>query len=148
VAISSGGSGAGAFTADAEVNGGSTDTVTDHIDTSGVQNPAPEAVYQSERWGEFTYHLGGFTANGTYTVRLHFAETYFKSPGQRIFNVFINGQQVLTNFDIVAAVGAPDKAIVQTFTTTADGSGMITIEYHNGSQNNAKSSGIEVFPAG
>ncbi len=148
VSISSGGGGSGAFSADSEVSGGSTDTVNDHIDTSGVQNPAPEAVYQSERWGEFSYHLTGFTANGTYTVRLHFAETYFKNPGQRIFNVLINGQQVLTNFDIIASVGAPDKALVQTFTTTADGSGMITIDYRNGAQNNAKSSGIEVFPAG
>ena len=54
----------------------------------------------------------GFTSGSIHTVRLHFAETYFSTSGSRVFNVSINGTRVLTNFDIVAASGGKDVAIV------------------------------------
>jgi len=40
-----------------------------------------------------------------------FAEIYWTKTGQRIFNVSINGAQVLTNFDIVAAAGTGHDSI-------------------------------------
>jgi len=52
----------------------------------------------------FTIHPN-LTPGASYSVRLDFAELYFTSAGQRIFNVSINGSQVLSNFDIVAAAG-------------------------------------------
>jgi hypothetical protein len=64
--------------------------------------------YQSQRWspGAFSYQLP--VANGVYNVTLKWAEPYFVSPDLRQFNVTISGVggQALTNFDIVAAVGA------------------------------------------
>lgn len=41
-------------------------------------------------------------ANGLHSVELLFVEPYFNNVGEKIFNVFIQGQQVLTNFDILA----------------------------------------------
>ena len=41
----------------------------------------------------------------------------------------INGTQVLTNFDIIAAAGAANKAIVKEFTAVANGSGNIVVSY-------------------
>ncbi len=117
------------------------------VNTSGVSNPAPQSVYQSERWGNSTYVLPGFTPGTTYSVRLHFAEMSVSSPNQRIFNVAINGTQVLTNFDIFAAAGGAHIAIVRAFPATADASGNITVAFINGSVNNAKISGIEVLTA-
>jgi hypothetical protein len=41
-------------------------------------------------------------ANGLHSVDLLFCEPYFSNPGEKIFNVFLQGQQVLSNFDILA----------------------------------------------
>src|SRR4029077_17784823 len=142
------GSGAGSFVADEFFNGGSASSHTTTIDTSGVTNPAPQGVYQTERWGVFTYLIPGLTAGGSYQVRLHFAELAFSSPGARVFNVAINGSTVLSNFDIVATAGAKDKAIAEAFNATADVNGQITIAYQTGTANFPKSSGIEIIPLG
>ena len=44
------------------------------IDTSLVSGTVPpQAVFQTERYGEFTYTLGGFTAGARLSVTLYFA---------------------------------------------------------------------------
>jgi len=48
--------------------------------------------------------------------------------GARVFNVSINGTQVLRNFNVFATASAQFKATVQTFTTTATG-GQIVISF-------------------
>lgn len=140
----SGGYAAGNFTADANFSGGTVASATNTIDTSAVTNPAPQSVYQTERYGNFTYTFGGLTPSATCTVRLHFVEFYWNSVGQRRFNVSINGTQVLANFDIIAAAGGQNKAIVRQFAANANGSGQIVIQYTTVTDN-AKSSGIEVL---
>src|SRR5262249_55926092 len=125
-------------------SGGNTFTTTTAVDTSGATNPAPAAVYQSERVGNFTYTLPGLTAGVSYTVRLHFAEIWWSSAGARLFNVSINGAQVLTNFDIYAAAGGAFKAITRDFTATANAVGQLVVQYTT-VRDNAKSSGIEVL---
>jgi hypothetical protein len=144
--INSGGSAASPFTADSNFTGGSTAAVTHAIDTSGVTNPAPQAVYQDNRYGNFTYAFPGLTAGASYTVRLHFAEEYWTTAGSRTFNVTINGNQVLTNFDILAAAGAEYKAVVEQFTATASSTGTITIQFTT-VKDNAQVNGIEILPA-
>ena len=119
--------------------------VTDIIDLSGVINPAPMAVYQVERWDNATYTFPNLIPNKNYTIRLHFAELVFSSIGAREFNVVIQGTQVLTDFDVFAATGAKLKAIVKTFTTTADANGNIIIDFVNGAADKAKIDGIEIL---
>jgi len=143
VAINAGGTASGSFIADTDFSAGSTSSTASAITTTGVTNPAPQAVYQTERYGNFTYTIPGLTAGGSYTVRLHFAEIYFTASGQRVFNVAINGTTVLTNFDIFAKVGA-NTADVEQFTTTANASGQVAIVFTTVT-NNAKISGIEVI---
>jgi beta-glucanase (GH16 family) len=146
-AVNSGGSAAGSFSADGSFAGGTAASSTASIDTSGVINAAPQAVYQTERYGNFTYTLTGFTAGANYTVRLHFAEFYWDNAGQRKFNVAINGTQVLSSFDILATAGGKFKATVQEFAATANASGQIVVQYTT-VVDNAKSSGIEILTAG
>ena len=55
----------------------------------------------------------------TYTVRLNFAEPDDLKIGERVFDVSIQGQQLLTDFDIVAEAGAARKAHVVEFTGVA-----------------------------
>ena len=50
-----------------------------------------------------------------YTVRLHFADLENDAPGKRVFDVKLQGKTVLENFDIVAAAGGRNKALVKEF---------------------------------
>ncbi len=146
-AVNCGGSSpAGAFVADTGGTGGSTTTVKDAIDTSGVSNAAPAAVYESYRVGSFTYVIPNLRASTPYLVRLHFAETYWTAPGARLENVSVNGKQVLTNFDVFAAAGGKDKAVVEQFTILAPQNGVIQVAV-NTVKDNAILSGIEVIAA-
>jgi len=145
VALNSGGGTTGAFSADAFYSGGGTYSTGAAIDTSGVISAAPQAVYQSERYGALSYVIPGLTAGAAYRVRLHFAEIFFSAPGQRVFNVAINGSPVLSAFDIVTAAGGPNRALVEEFIANADSGGHLTVQFTN-VVDNAKVSGIEIIP--
>src|SRR5829696_10369560 len=95
-----GGGAAGTFAADTTSAGGSTYATTAPIDTSGVAQPAPQAVYQTARVGDFTITIAGLSPGAAYVVRLHFAELYWSQPGQRVFDVAVNGSTALPGFDI------------------------------------------------
>ncbi len=143
IAINAGGPAVSPFLADQDFNGGSTINHANTINTSGVTNPAPAAVYQTARVGNFTYTIPGFAAGSSQTVRLHFAETFFTASGMRTFNVSINGTQVLSNFDIFAAAGAQNKAIVEQFTANANSNGQYVITFTS-VVNQSLVSGIEI----
>ncbi|PNY06296.1 LRR receptor-like kinase resistance protein [Trifolium pratense] len=59
--------------------------------------------------------------NGNYTVKLHFSEIIFvndrsfNSLGRRIFDVYIQGNLVLKDFDIEREAGGAEKPIVKKF---------------------------------
>ena len=148
IAIDSGSTAAvGNFVADTDFNGGGTYapglTVTV---PSGLAGAAPAAVYQSARQGAFSYTIPGLTTGNSYTVRLHFAELYFPSAGSRQFNVSINGTQVLTNFDIVAAAGGKNlTAVVETFPNIVAAGGQIVIAFSNGAKDQPMINGVEVL---
>src|SRR5277367_2125488 len=144
VAINAGGAAAGSYVADGDFAGGTAASTTAAINTSQVANPAPQAVYQTERYGDFTYTIPNLSAGASYTVNLHFAEIYWTAAGKREFNVLINGTQVLTNFDVFAAAGGENIAIVKSYTATASTSGTITIQFTTGAADQPKVGGIEV----
>ena len=48
-------------------------------------------------------------------VRLYFSEPDEIEPGQRVFDIAIQGQEVLRNFDIVKEAGVPNRPIVKEF---------------------------------
>lgn len=50
-----------------------------------------------------------------YTVRLHFADLENHSPGERVFNVKLQGEVMLEDFDLVAEAGGKDRAVVKEF---------------------------------
>ena len=51
----------------------------------------------------------------TYTVRLHFAEPEEIAPGERVFDVALQGKVVLSGYDIAAKAGGARKARVEEF---------------------------------
>jgi hypothetical protein len=56
-----------------------------------------------------------------FTVRLHFAEPDDVRPGDRRFDVLLQGKPVLTGFDIAREAGGVRKALVRTFKGIAAG---------------------------
>jgi beta-glucosidase len=147
VVINAGGPAVSPFVADEDFVGGRTISHANTIDTSHATNPAPAAVYQTARIGDFTYTIGGFTAATSYLVRLHFCETYWTAAGEREFNVSINGTQVLTNFDIFATAGGQNIANIQQFTMAADSGGRFVIQFASVTDNSLVS-GMEIDSTG
>src|SRR5262249_46632423 len=144
-AVNAGGEADGRYLADTDFSGGSTFQTQAAIDTSHVFNPAPQAVYQTGRFGRNPDGARGVTSTfgapqpgevrqgATYTVRLHFAEPFFGAPKQRLFDVAINGTTVLKDFDIFAAAGAIDTAVVKEFNIVPNADGQIVIDFLPGS---------------
>ena len=69
-------------------------------------------------------------AAGDYDVVLYFAETQTASasPGARVFDVAIEDQPVLTNFDIFSEAGGANQALERRFYSHAVTDGELTIE--------------------
>lgn len=86
--------------------------------SNSISNTSDLALYRAARaglYGDFSYTIPA--ANGSYNLSLLFAEIQYANPGDRVFNVLVNGAPVLTNFDIVAQAGA-NTAITKTFPVT------------------------------
>ncbi len=151
VEINAGGPAVSPFSADVDFNGGRTINHANTINLTKVTNPAPMAVYQTARIAttttngvtSFNYTIPGFMAGSSHLVRLHFAETFWTMSRQRMFNVTINGTQVLTGFDIFATAGGMNIANIQQFTENADSSGQYVITFTSVTDN-ALISGIEI----
>jgi hypothetical protein len=96
-----------------------------------VANTEDDALYRSERW----FRAGdapppGYRIPlppGAYTVRLHFAEVYFRERGKRVFDVRIEGKTVLEGYEPAAAGFA--TARVETFQNVAVEDGFLDVEF-------------------
>ena len=146
-AINAGGPAAACYSADSNfTDGGVHSNTSQPITFGGVANaPAPPQVYQDEREGhKFSYIFTGLQPGITYLEALHFAELYWTLPRQRLFNVAINGTQVLQDFDVLATAGAPFRAVDELFFVRADANGTIEIDFSSGSADQPLISGIEI----
>jgi endoglucanase len=79
-------------------------------------NTGPAVIYQAERYSmtKFTYAP---VANGDYTIKLHFCETFegITDKGQRVFGYAVKGDgPPVKNFDVFATAGGALKPVVKT----------------------------------
>lgn len=114
--------------------------------TAPVSGTELSQLYQQERWnatGDLAYAFD--VAPGAYTVRLHFAEIYYQTAGMRVFDVDINGANVIQSLDLAADPG-PNVAVVKEFNVEA-ADGKISIAFRNQVEN-AKIAAIEIVAAG
>lgn len=97
-----------------------------HID--GTDDPAR---FANARQNMYEYRCDGL-ADGTYTVELDFAEVAGLAPNKRIFDVMIEGAEVIPNLDI-ALEGGHYTALTRTFTVTVT-DGVLNIRFvrHSG----------------
>ncbi len=115
--------------------------IRDGLEVKGV--PAP-AIYETERYSMDNYTFK--VPNGTYTVRLHFAETFdgITGVGERIFSVLINGKMVLKDFDPFKAAGGWGKPAIQECASVKVTDGCIKIVFEPKEQN-PEINGIEIL---
>jgi hypothetical protein len=146
VSINCGGSAASPFVADTDFASGSTSSTTHSINTSNwlASSVPPQSVLQTNRHGQMTYRIGGFTPGSSHSVTLYFVENFFTAAGKRLFDVNINGNKVLSGFDVFADTGGQFIAIQHTFTTTASSSGQVVVQFVTGAADNPIVNGIVV----
>ncbi len=114
-----------------------------------VAKTSTPGIYDGQRFGD-TSSTNGFAYNfavpaGNYTVTLKFTENYVTGPGQRLFNVSIDGKQVLTNLDIYAATGGQWNAVDETFPVSLSAAGTINITFSAGSVQSPKVDAIQII---
>jgi hypothetical protein len=100
---------------------GGTPAIVDANAVTGICS-AGQMLYRRARQSQdssapFTYQFD--CPEGRYEIMLLNSETYTNAVSARRFNVFIQGQQVLTNFDLFAASGnQQDVPVTRVFTHT------------------------------
>ncbi len=117
----------------------------DTVDRPDLQiaNTKDQTIYRSER-----YSMSSFSrplANGKYTVKLHFAETFegITAPGERVFSFNVEGKQ-FNDFDVWAKAGGPLRAYIETVDVdVTDGKLDITF---TPKVENPEINGIEIIP--
>lgn len=129
--------------------GNNTFSTTQAIDMTHPSVPAgtPQSIFQTERWdpaGDAEMKWSFPVSPGRYQVRLYFAEIYSgaQSVGARVFDVSIEGEVVLNNYDIFADVGGY-KGVVKSFFVSSDST--LDIDFGHVAEN-PKVSAIEILP--
>ncbi len=94
---------------------------------TSIANTDRDAIYLTERSavsGQSNIKYAIPVPDGTYTIKLHFAEIYWGAkggeaagPNDRVFDVSIEGNKVLSDLNIYKEVGSM-TALVKTFTVT------------------------------
>ncbi|MEM7165061.1 MAG: putative Ig domain-containing protein [Planctomycetota bacterium] len=109
---------------------------------------ADMAIYQTERFTfspPMTYSLPVPPGNAVYSVALHFAEIGLNAVGARRFDVTLEGQTVLSDYDLFALFGM-NQATVSSFDVRVT-DGTLAISFLQGLADFPKISGIEVAPS-
>ncbi|MGE7155066.1 malectin domain-containing carbohydrate-binding protein [Methylorubrum rhodesianum] len=133
------------FSADQYFTGGA--TFIDGTGGNGLQSAFTNTVYQTERYGNFSYAIPVASTTQAYTVELRFGELWWSNPGQRVFDVSLEGQTVLNDLDIVAQTGSFNTPYTYVSgPITAGANGTLDLQFLNGIDN-AKLSGIVVRQA-
>ncbi|WP_336023214.1 malectin domain-containing carbohydrate-binding protein [Halobellus salinisoli] len=110
-----------------------------------VPESTPDGVWNCERYGNSTWEFD-VDSGATVDVRLYFANSFSgaSEPGDRQFNVSIEDDQVLTQYDPVADAGHA-TGTMEEFTATENGDGTITIDFEKGEAENAEIRAIEII---
>ena len=116
-------------------------------------NDADDVLFQTNRFDDnLTYQIP--VENGIYNLRLHFAETFFNAENERVFDVAVEGVEVLDNYDIFgtrfnAFTPGHDASIFEEFFLIEVTDGFLTLNLESQGAdgiNNALLSAIEVLP--
>jgi len=107
-----------------------------------IPGTSDQEIWMTERYGPaFSYRIPLEDA-ASYTVVLHIGEIFWHNTGQRIFDVYLEGTQIIANLDLIQSLGRYVPA-VQIYTVNVT-DGMLDIDFF-GVQQYAKVNGIEIL---
>jgi hypothetical protein len=108
-----------------------------------ITNTKDPGLYQSEHYSmnSFSYKI----ANGKYTAKLHFAETFegITGPGERVFSFNVQGRE-FKDFDVWAKAGGANRAYVETVPVEVT-NGQFKIDFTSKIEN-PQINAIEIIP--
>jgi hypothetical protein len=135
------------WSADYGFNTGSLSKSAPKATVSGTSDPT---LFKSARVGtssgaDLQYQFA--VTNGLYNVNLYFAETYYTSKGQRVFDVQMQGTTVFSALDIFALAGL-DHALVKSAKVSVTNGQLIIRFAHRPYGNVPVIAALEILPAG
>jgi hypothetical protein len=135
------------WSADHGFNTGSLSNSAPKVTVTGTSDPT---LFKSARVGtssgaDLQYQFA--VTNGLYTVNLYFAETYFTSKAQRVFDVQMQGTTVFGALDIFALAGL-DHALVKSAKVSVTNGQLIIRFAHRPYGNVPVIAALEILPAG
>jgi beta-galactosidase len=89
---------------------------------------ADARAYDTFREGDFSYRVP--VPPGTYHVVVKFAEPVANTAGARLFDVDVNGETMLKDFDVFAAAGGKRRGVDREFEATAQ-NGCILLDFRS-----------------
>ena len=134
------------WSSDSYFTGGITANAVNHP----IRGAADPRLYTTRREGAFRYDIP--LKSGVYELRLHFAETMYGEnnaagggESSRVFNVHLNGKEILSYLDVVGDAGSntADIKVFKDVTPAADGKLHLMFEPIS---NQPILSGIEITP--
>ncbi len=111
---------------------------------NNILNTSDPGLYQMQMYGKTgTVGVWGGFAPGQCTVQIYLAEQFWSGPGQRVFDVALNGNLVMQNFDVFQQAGGQYRALIKTFTVNAP-SGTITMTVPTVEADNASFAAVKI----
>ena len=103
-----------------------------------IEGAADMTLYRTARTGDFSYNIP--VKPGKYDLRLHFVETIFgpgtfaaKGESSRVFSIFLDGQPLLVDLDILSEAGGAYRAFTRVFKGVSPSSdGMVHLKFVRG----------------
>jgi hypothetical protein len=105
-----------------------------------VANTTDDALYQSERFGNFGYAIP--LTNGTYEITFKVAEGYHTAIGKRQFDILAENAEIISNLDIFGIAGA--KIAYDVVKTVSVTDGTLNLDFHT-DIDNAKVSAFHII---
>lgn len=128
------------WSADTSYTGGTPAVESTPVSIAGTDSPV---LYNGQRYGDPSFSYAFTVPNGTYTVTLKFAELYVTGPGQRLFDVVLDGTTVESAFDIYATAGAMNTAVDRSYSVSVS-SGKIELDFNQGTVQFPKVDAIQI----
>ncbi len=94
--------------------------------TADIKNTQDDALYQNELYWLDAYRFD--VSNGNYTVVVHFTELYYNYTNGRVFDLYIENNLVLDDFDIYRQAGF-QTATSRTFAGVSVTDGRVDLEF-------------------
>lgn len=113
---------------------------------SAMEGTTDKEIYRTERWNDYLAYAIPVESGKEYKLTLKFAEIYFDQGNSRLFDVTVEGELFLDDYDVYTDAGGKNKAIDKSLVILAKDN-QLNIEL-KATKDNASIKGIVVEETG